>query len=75
VGRWALKRLTKRKLPKPPPVQRQFRFKAVKVVRNELQCSDIEVIAKPGNRLFDKMASCVCSLISWIYRVLKIKRI
>ncbi len=77
VGRWALKRVTKYKLPKPPPVQREFRFNEVKVVRNDLQYSDIEIVAKPGNRLFDKMVSYVCSLISWIHRVLikKLKRI
>jgi hypothetical protein len=77
VGRWAVKRVTKYKLPKPPPVQREFRFNDVKVVRNDLQFSDIEIVAKPGNRLFDKMVSYVCSLISWIHRVLikKLKRI
>jgi len=77
VGRWALKRITRYKLPKPPPVQREFRFNEVKVVRNELQFSDIEIVAKPGGRLFDKTVSYVCSLIGWIYRVLikKLKRI
>jgi len=76
VGRWALKRVTRHKLPKPPPVQREFRFNEVKVVRNDLQFSDIEVVVKPGGRLFDKIVSYVCSLIGWINRVFfkKLKR-
>lgn len=63
VGRWALKRGFQ-KVPKPPPIQTEFKLKSVDVVRNELEYSDIEIIVKPVKGRFAGFVSDICSLIS-----------
>lgn len=63
IGRWALKRGLQ-KAPKPTPIQSEFRLKSVEVVRNELNYSDIEIIAKPVKGKFARFLSNTCSLIS-----------
>lgn len=41
VGRWAMRaQIT---MPKPSPIQTEFKFKSIEVVRNDLTCADIEI--------------------------------
>lgn len=62
VGRWAIKRGLQQ-VPKPPPIQTEFKLRSVEVVRNDLDYSDIEIIAKPVRGKFAGFASKFCSLI------------
>ncbi|MGC8830271.1 MAG: hypothetical protein ACP5MG_08175 [Verrucomicrobiia bacterium] len=64
VGRWALKRVMPGKIPKPPQIQREFRFKEIKVVRNDLNFSDVEIVVKPKQGFFSKAIYKICSLIN-----------
>ncbi len=69
VGRWALRKISQHKLPKPPPVQSEFKFNEIKVVRNDLKYSDIEIVMKPKEGFLRKLFFRICSLISWINRI------
>ncbi|MCX7872563.1 MAG: hypothetical protein N2487_04690 [Verrucomicrobiae bacterium] len=63
VGRWALKRGLQ-KVPKPPPIQTEFQLKSIQVVKNDLNYSDIEIVAKPVKGKFTRFIANLCSLTS-----------
>lgn len=71
VGRWALKRFSKNKIPKPPPVQSEFKFKEIKVARNDLNFSDVEIVVKPKKGFVSHFLYGICSLINRCNGVVK----
>lgn len=48
VGRWAIR--TQQTMPKPSPIQTEFKFKSVEVLRNDLTCADIEIRVVRGGK-------------------------
>lgn len=71
VGRWTLKRVMPGKIPKPPQIQKEFKFREIKVVRNDLNFSDVEIVAKPKKGFFSRAIYKICSLINLCSRTVR----
>ncbi|MGC8743428.1 MAG: hypothetical protein ACP5T0_06080 [Verrucomicrobiia bacterium] len=71
VGRWTLKRVMPGKIPKPPQIQKEFKFREIKVVRNDLNFSDVEIVVKPKKGFFSRAIYKICSLINLCGRTVR----